>query len=606
MPYKLEKDGNKYFVVDDTGKRYSDKPLSKWRASSQMRALWANETKKGKEFVMHDGAMVAIPIPEAFQLVENLSFSPNAEVLPPYEMHVTLSYLGDIGKLDILPDKLFSICETFAAKYPPVIGTINGYGVFTQTHLEGKECLWLSFDAPALPEIRQELLKVLSQNGVNIESNHGFTPHITVAYYSKGEIIPKLEFEPKQVLIRFLRVAWGDMVKEFPFNGVMKEAKENGFHVFKQADGSYRWVTISSSAFRDRDGEIVTAKALAEDVERCDTNKSYGPLRWWHVGGWEAPDGLDNWQTWRASSGVDIGACDFNMLHGKMLIESGTFKDKITGEAFSQVQDNLEVSIAFSHPPTEPGTAKQYQNIHRFERSLLPSGMASNLLTKFYIAKGNPDMKTTEKLAALVAILKGKPDLAQQILADAEGVQKAAEDAGLEYKEVETLISGEPEAVTEEVIQPSAVTEAAPVVAEVAPVVETAPIVEKAAPPAPAPEPVEIGDWTPEQLTAFIMQVMKASMGKKEADEAAVIEPIQHTLKQATEAITALSGQVTTLQETLTAQQQELHELTDSRPVGIKQMQQKRATASESNVIANAPTGPKFDPDFMTFLRGGN
>jgi hypothetical protein len=263
------------------------------------------------------------------------------------------------------------------------------------------------------------------------------------------------------------------------------------------------------------------------------------------------------------------------------------------------------VSIAFSHPPDEPGKKKQYDNINIFERSLLPSGMASNLLTKFYVAKGNPDMKTTEKLAALMAILKGKPELAQQILADAEGVQKAAEAAGLEYKEVETLISGETEQASEEVIQPLAVAETAPIVAEAAPVVEA----EKAAPVVPETEPVEIGDWSPEQLTAFIMQVMKVASSKKETEQVDQLEPIQHTLKQATDAITAMSTQLSGISGELELQKQSLQELTDSRPVGIKQMQMKRATERTDNVVANAPTGPTgptFDPDFMKFMRGGN
>ena len=237
-------------------------------------------------------------------------------------------------------------------------------------------------------------------------------------------------------MIRFLRVAWADMVKDFPFNGVIKEAKK-GFHVFKQADGAYRWVTISSSAFRDRDGEIVTQKALAEDVERCDKSGDYGPLRWWHIGGYEAPDGYERWDTWKAGPGVDLGVCDFNMIHGRMLIESGTFKNALIAEALSKSEDNLEVSIGFAHPPGEPGESKEYQNIHRFERSLLEDGFASNLLTGFYSTKG-VTMKIQEKIAKLVARLSGNPELAAQILSDAESVQKAAEEEGLEFKDIET------------------------------------------------------------------------------------------------------------------------------------------------------------------------
>lgn len=223
----------------------------------------------------------------------------------------------------------------------------------------------------------------------------------------------------------------------------MQAPSGKSFQGYKDASGNYRWVLISSSAFMDQDGEIITAKALQEDIERCDLKGDYGPLRWWHLGGWEAPDGLEKWETWKAGPGIDLGTCDFNMLHGKLLIESGTFKNSVIGEAFSNpvLMQQLEASLGFSHPPTEPGKNKQFDHIHRFERSLLPAGMASNLLTKYYVTKGEPAMKAQDKLAALVAILRDKPDLAQQILSDAEGVQKAAEAAGLTSKEVKDMLS---------------------------------------------------------------------------------------------------------------------------------------------------------------------
>jgi hypothetical protein len=146
------------------------------------------------------------------------------------------------------------------------------------------------------------------------------------------------------------------------------------------------------------------------------------------------------------------------MLHGKMLIESGTFNTLELGEAFSTVQDLLEVSITFSHPEDEPGDSKEFQNVHILERSLLPEGFASNMLTKLYVSKGDPTMKALDKLKALAAILKDKPELAAQILADSDAVQKAADAAGLSSKEVTEMFT------LEEV--PAAETAPAPVAKE--------------------------------------------------------------------------------------------------------------------------------------------
>ena len=44
-------------------------------------------------------------------------------------------------------------------------------------------------------------------------------------------------------------------------------------------------------------------------------------------------DGPLNWETWRAKGGVILGDCDFNMMAGRILVESGTFRDEAIAEA---------------------------------------------------------------------------------------------------------------------------------------------------------------------------------------------------------------------------------------------------------------------------------
>jgi len=85
--------------------------------------------------------------------------------------------------------------------------------------------------------------------------------------------------------------------------------------VVKQKDGRSRWVMFSSTAYQDRDGEIVSQKALADDVARMDASGEYGPLDWWHV------------------NGLNLGRCDYNAMDGNVLIESGTFASEAIAEA---------------------------------------------------------------------------------------------------------------------------------------------------------------------------------------------------------------------------------------------------------------------------------
>lgn len=185
--------------------------------------------------------------------------------------------------------------------------------------------------------------------------------------------------------------------------------------VFKQADGRDRWLIISSSAFRDRDREIVSTKALEADVARADADRNYGPLRWWHV------------------KGLDIGDCDFNAMHGRLLVESGTFRDPAFAEMVTQHAGELAVSIGFLHAETEPDSNGVFHHIWRKERSLLPRGKESNLLT-FVSVVSKESAMTNEKVDTLKALV-GDPAVVDGLIAGASEVEKSAEAAGLAFKE---------------------------------------------------------------------------------------------------------------------------------------------------------------------------
>lgn len=186
--------------------------------------------------------------------------------------------------------------------------------------------------------------------------------------------------------------------------------------IFKQADGSLRWVVMSSSSFKDRDGEIVSTKALEDDVARADADGDYGTLRWWHV------------------PGMDLGPCDFNMMSGKILIESGTFYDDAIGAKLKEVADGLEVSLGFYHPATEPDQDRVFHTIRRFERSLLPRGVASNLTTGFFVGD---EMATKEEKKKKFRELVGDDNLADRVFQTAEKAEQDAVASGTSFKAVQ-------------------------------------------------------------------------------------------------------------------------------------------------------------------------
>lgn len=247
--------------------------------------------------------------------------------------------------------------------------------------------------------------------------------------------------------------------------------------VYKAADGAYRWVLISSNAFEDRDGEIVSQKALEADVSRADADRDYGPLRWWHI------------------PGADIGACTFNMMHGRMLVEGGTFKSAAIAEMVQRHSGELGVSIGFTHPPAEPDNAGVFHTIRRFERSLLPQSIASNPFTAVTFASKESNMPTLgEKIKAFATFMSVTDETARGMLAVAESAEKSALDANTRHKAAKA--DDEEKPAGEEAEKPF-------------PPKDGEDDEEKKKKTKSADVPAVIGDMTPAEFTTFLATALK-------------------------------------------------------------------------------------------------
>jgi len=200
-----------------------------------------------------------------------------------------------------------------------------------------------------------------------------------------------------------------------------KKGKESGLKVFKDSNGEYRWVLYSSNPYQDRDDEFVTQIAHEEDIKHLDIIGEYGPLRWWHDGKPFFEDPKD-WTTVKAGPGLDLGTCDFAAMHGRIRIESGTFKSRKIAMAMLAHAHELEGSQGFAHPESEPDRGGGFLNIKTFERSLTPMGQASNLFTSFKVSSKEykMDPKRREALKALGVDI-------EEVLEGAEKIQEKAD-----------------------------------------------------------------------------------------------------------------------------------------------------------------------------------
>lgn len=348
--------------------------------------------------------------------------------------------------------------------------------------------------------------------------------------------------------------------------GQSKRKEAPALAVFKDASGRYRWILRTATAFQDRDEEIVSTKALQDDVDRADADGNYGPLRWWHI------------------PGVDIGDCDFNMLFGRTLIESGTFRDDRIGAAVARKAADLEASQGFLHPPHEP-IGGIYHTIRRFERSLVPKGFASNLFTGLAVVQEKNMPTLAEKVKAFFAVIDNDEAVAQ-VLAHAQAQEKDAEQRGIASK------SADVEALKAD---------------------EAAMAAEDAAVEVEDEEAVDgpyVSDMTVDEYRALMQEIMSSVMTGASAETTKATGEIAQRFKafeekQAADDKTRVD-QIAKLKETLTALQMRLAELEGDQP---RALQARRASQQEATVTQNAALKaavPQPDPtnEFLSFIVG--
>lgn len=106
------------------------------------------------------------------------------------ELHLTLAYMGtrlELGPFDV--ERLTATVKVWAATERPLSGSFAGVGRFVAS--EGTEEPVLALvDVPGLDLMRARLIQALRREGLWPVSNHGFTPHVTLAWVSPSDPMP--------------------------------------------------------------------------------------------------------------------------------------------------------------------------------------------------------------------------------------------------------------------------------------------------------------------------------------------------------------------------------------------------------------------------------
>jgi 2'-5' RNA ligase len=141
-----------------------------------------------------NSAMVAFRIPPALrdELQEKYPFMSDET---RDNLHITLAFLGDSRTLDM--EKAALAVSEFAKTSNPIKTTLQGIARFVSGGEE--DPIVATIDSPDLPEFRQELCAYLGKQGIPYHKNHGFIPHMTLAYIYAGDEMPIDTVEPMEL-----------------------------------------------------------------------------------------------------------------------------------------------------------------------------------------------------------------------------------------------------------------------------------------------------------------------------------------------------------------------------------------------------------------------
>lgn len=133
------------------------------------------------------------------------------------QMHLTLAYLGKVADAPGSDEEnVTAELEKFASGWGSIKGAINGVGRFIDN--PDKDCIYLNFDSPELPRFRQALVAFLKGIDVDPAENHGYTPHITLAYIGKDDPMPTITLQSIEVAFDALTLMWGNQPYEVSLN----------------------------------------------------------------------------------------------------------------------------------------------------------------------------------------------------------------------------------------------------------------------------------------------------------------------------------------------------------------------------------------------------
>ncbi len=135
---------------------------------------------------------------------------------PVDDLHMTLTFHSNAPISEDERSAFQRVVKSVADSHDPLTGEISGIGRFTSVSDGSKTPLYASVDMPGLPEFRHDLVTSLNDAGFAVNAEHGYTPHITLAYLDKDDPTPSVDISAVKLPFTALTLALGDELHTYP------------------------------------------------------------------------------------------------------------------------------------------------------------------------------------------------------------------------------------------------------------------------------------------------------------------------------------------------------------------------------------------------------
>jgi mannose-6-phosphate isomerase-like protein (cupin superfamily)/2'-5' RNA ligase len=189
-----------------------------------IRKLAGKDEKKKKKKWEHDSAMLALMAPPG--IVRKLKRFVDADSVSPDGLHMTLLFLGKVADLGGEAMKAIQrAAEKVCARHHPLEMRISGAGMFAPG--EDGTPVYVVPNAKGLSALQADLENTIGSI-IDLPSEHGWVPHMTVAYSCDDRPSPPaLEEYPEWTAKTIRFQAGGREVADMPL-GVRKKAAPDG------------------------------------------------------------------------------------------------------------------------------------------------------------------------------------------------------------------------------------------------------------------------------------------------------------------------------------------------------------------------------------------